>query len=390
VTAARPELAADLYADAAILDPHPLYRAVRDLAPAVWLPAHGVFAIGRFADVRAALRADEALVSGRGVALNPVVNETPSRTTLASDAELHRRRRAVLIKPMMPSALEAVRRAVERLADELVARLAAQGGFDGIADFARHLPVAVVSHLVGLPEEGRERMLAWAAATFDALGPWNARAAAAAPELLEMVRYAVGVDRARLAPGGWALQLFEAADAGRLEPEDVPGLLVDYIAPSLDTTILAAGHLLFLLGAHPEQWETLRRDPALVPAAVHETLRFEAPVRAFTRFAAKPYHADGVAIPQGERVLVMFGAANRDERRYADPDRFDVTRDARDHLGFGHGVHRCAGGHLAQLELEALLRALVARVRHIEVGTPEPLMSNVLRGWRSFPAAFAQ
>ena len=121
---------------------------------------------------------------------------------------------------------------------------------------------------------------------------------------------------------------------------------------------------------------------------MHETLRFEAPVRAFTRFAAKPYHAGGVAIPQGERVLVMFGAANRDERRYADPDRFDVTRDARDHLGFGHGVHRCAGGHLAQLELEALLRALVARVRRIEVGTPEPLMSNVLRGWRSFPAAF--
>src|SRR6185436_4658368 len=116
--------------------------------------------------------------------------------------------------------------------------------------------------------------------------------------------------------------------------------------------------------------------------AVNEVLRFEAPVRAFTRFATKPYRTDGVAIGEGERVLVLFGSANRDERRYADPDRFDVTRDARDHVGFGHGVHRCAGGHLAQLELEALLHALVARVRRIEVGEPEPLLSNVLRGYR--------
>ena len=389
MSAPRPELAADLYADAAILDPHPLYRAIRDLAPAVWLPAHGVWAIGRHADVRAALRADAVLVSGRGVALNPFVNEQPARTTLTSDGELHRRRRAVLMKPMMPSALVPVRATVERLADELVAKLVSRDGFDGIADFARHLPVAVVSHLVGLPEEGRERMLDWAGAMFDLLGPPNARGGAAAPVVVEMIRYAASVGREQLLPGGWGAQLFAAADAGRLDPEDVPGLLIDYIAPSLDTTILATGHLLYLLGSHPAQWELVRADPALVPAAVNEALRFEAPVRAFTRFATKPYHVDAVAIPEGERVLVLFGSANRDERRYADPDRFDVTRDARDHVGFGHGVHRCAGGHLAQLELEALVRALVSRVRRIEVGAPVPLLSNVLRGYRSFPASFA-
>lgn len=384
----RAELADDLYTDAAIRDPHPLYRRIRDLASAVWLPAHGVWAIGRFDDVRMALRADEVLVSGRGIALNEIVNSANARTTLASDGELHRRRRTVLMKPMMPSALAEVRATLERLADELVANLVGRGSFDGIADFARHLPVSVVSHLVGLPEEGRERMLDWAAATFDAIGPWNARAQAAAPALLELVRYGLGVERGRLAPGGWAVQLFVAAEAGALDPEDVPGLLIDYVAPSLDTTILATGHLLFLLGTHPEQWERVRKDPALVPAAVRETLRFEAPVRAFTRFAMKPYQADDVSIPEGDRVLVLFGSANRDERRYADPDRFDVTRDARDHVAFGNGVHRCAGGHLAQLELEALLRALAARVSRIEVGEPIWLLSNVLRGYRSFPASF--
>lgn len=383
-----PELAADLFSDAAILDPHPLERAIRNLGPAVWLSAHDVWALGRFGDVRAALRADTVLVSGQGVALNPFVNAQPGRTTLTSDGELHRRRRTVLMKPMMPSALREVRATIEPMAAELVEGLASRSCFDGIADFARHLPVSVVSHLVGLPEAGRERMLEWAAATFDALGPPNARAQAAGPGILAMIQYAVGVQRSQLAPAGWAARLFEAADDGRLDPEDVAGLFVDYIAPSLDTTILGAGHLLHLLGSHPEQYEKVRGNPDLIPAAVHEALRFGSPVRAFTRLAASAYDADGVAIPQGERVLILYGSANRDERHYVDPDRFDVTRDARDHLAFGQGVHRCAGGHLAQLELESLLRALVARVRRIEVGEPSVLMSNMLRGYRSFTASF--
>jgi cytochrome P450 len=231
-------------------------------------------------------------------------------------------------------------------------------------------------------------MLAWAAATFDALGPPNARAAAATPQLLEMARYAASLERGRLRPGSWAARLFDASDAGAIPPEDVAGLLIDYIAPSLDTTILGAGHLLYLLGAHPDQYDAVRGDPSLVPAAVHEALRLGSPVRGFTRFAAKPYRTNDVAIPEGDRVLLIFASANRDERRWSDPDRFDVRRDARDHVAFGHGVHRCAGGHLAQLELESLLRALVARVRRIEVGEPEPLANNVLHGYARFRASF--
>jgi len=121
---------------------------------------------------------------------------------------------------------------------------------------------------------------------------------------------------------------------------------------------------------------------------VNEALRLGSPVRAFTRFAVQRYERDGISVPEGERVLILYGSANRDERHYADPDRFDVTREARDHLAFGYGVHRCAGGHLAQLELESLLRAVVARVQRIEVGQPEVLMSNMLHGYAAFRAAF--
>src|SRR5262245_16438445 len=273
------ELDLDLYTDEALGDPHPRYRAIRDRAPAVWLPAHQVWALGRYDDVRAALRADDGLVSGRGVALSERVNQVPSTTTLVSDGEVHRRRGATLMRPMMPSALADARREIERLADALVEDLAARPSFDGVADFARHLPVTVVSRLVGLPEAGRERMLEWAAATFDAVGPANARAERALGPFAEMLHYAFKVEREALRKDGWAAGLFDAADAGALEPDELRGLLIDYIAPSLDTTIQGAGHLLYLLGAHPEQYERLRADPALVPSAVHEALRFEAPVR---------------------------------------------------------------------------------------------------------------
>jgi cytochrome P450 len=284
----RPELPIDLFSDEAIREPHPLYRAVRDHAPAVWLPQHDCWALGRYQDVRAALRSDEALISGRGVALNDFLNDQPGRTTLASDGALHRQRRGVLMKPMMPRALAEVRPRIEELADALVAQLLSRDSFDGIADFARHLPVAVVSHLVGLPEEGRERMLDWAAATFDALGPPNARAQAGTPALGAMIQYAIGVDRSQLRPDGWAARIFEAVDEQKLDAEDVAGLLIDYIAPSLDTTILATGHLLHLLGANPAQYELVRSQPELMPAAVNEALRLGSPVRGFTRFAAKP------------------------------------------------------------------------------------------------------
>jgi cytochrome P450 len=132
----------------------------------------------------------------------------------------------------------------------------------------------------------------------------------------------------------------------------------------------------------------IRADPELVPRAIDEALRLDAPVRAFSRFAVADYDVAGTTIPRGARVLILFASANRDERRFADPDRFDVHRDARDHLGFGHGVHRCAGSHVAQLEMQSLLRAMVARVATIEVGPPAVGLNNVLYGYRGFRAAF--
>ena len=156
----------------------------------------------------------------------------------------------------------------------------------------------------------------------------------------------------------------------------------------MSTTILGAGSILYQLGVNPEQFAKVRHDRSLIPGAVHEALRIGAPIRAFTRLANADYHAGDVFIPAGDRVVILYAAANHDERHYADPGVFDIERDARDHLSFGYGAHRCAGAHLAQLEMECLLVAMARKVTTIEVGDPTPFASNMLSGFASFPASF--
>lgn len=384
-----PSLDIDLFSEAAISDPYPCYKSIRDLGAAVWLSNYDAWAISRFDDVRAALRADSILISGKGVAMNDFINDAPNRTTLSSDGDLHRQRRKVLIKPMMPAALKDVRDEVQAKSDLLVDNLMSKSSFDGITDFARYLPLSVVSFLVGLPEDGREQMLDWAGAIFNALGPLNQRAHDAGPGMMAMLTYADEIDPAKLEPQGWAAAVFKAAEAGKLDPEDARGLIIDYVAPSLDTTILGAGHMLYQLAKNPAEFDKVKADPTLIPAAVHESLRIGSPVRAFTRLAETDYNEGEVSIPAGDRVVILYGAANHDGRHYSDPETFSVERNPKDHVGFGHGVHRCAGGHLAQLELECLLDSMVRKVSRIEAGEPTPLLSNMLSGFAAFEASFA-
>ena len=348
-----------------------------------------MWAISRFEDVRAALRADSTLLSGKGVAMNDALNNTGNTNSLVSDGDEHRRLRTPLMKPMMPSALRDIRQRVQELSDELIDRLLARDGFDGMSDFCHYLPVSLISVLIGLPEGGRKRMLDWAGAAFNALGPMNERARAGLPGVMEAARYVAHLDRSDLPPEGWAAGLYRAADEGQLGLDEARKLVFDYVIPSLDTTILGAGHMLYQLGRNPEQFDKVKNDRSLVPAAVHEALRIGTPVRAFTRLADTDYEAGEVFVPAGDRVVILYGAANHDERHYPDPAAFDIERDARDHVTFGHGVHRCAGAHLAELEMQCLLDAMARKVTTIDVADPTPFPSNMLSGFSSLPARFS-
>jgi len=384
-----PQIELDLCSAEVLVDPYPAYRRIRDAGSVVHLAAHDVLAVGRFDDARRVLRSTDDFTSTHGIGLNSIVNGGSRRITLTTDGDLHRTLKSIVMAPMMPKQLALLTARLQSVADDLVRDLVVRRHFDGVADLAVHLPVTVVSHLVGLPEEGRRNMLAWSAATFNLIGPLNDRARASVDAMLEMAMYAASLRRADLAAGSWGALVFAAADAGRIDDEQAANLFIDYIAPSLDTTIHAVSHMVNLLGAHPDQWARVRGDAALVDSAVEEVLRFEAPVRGFTRVAARDTAIDGVEIGQGERVWVLNAAANRDERRYPDPDRFDVCRGAADHLAFGHGAHLCAGVHLARLEMRVLLEAMRCHVGSIEIAERRVSDNNILRGWASLATTFA-
>ncbi|MCY4515947.1 MAG: cytochrome P450 [Acidimicrobiaceae bacterium] len=389
MAAKSPSIDIELFSDEAIADPYPLYEQVRNAGAVVWLEPYDMWAISRFEDVRAALRADSILLSGKGVAMNDALNNTGNTNTLVSDGEEHRRLRSALMKPMMPSAVRDIRERVQQLSDELVERLLAMDSFDGMSDFSSYLPVSLISVLIGLPPDGRARMLEWAGAAFNALGPMNERAQAGLPGVMEAGRYVLDLDPADLPPQGWAAGLFRAADEGKIDLSEARKLVFDYIIPSLDTTILGAGHLLYQLGRNPGQFDKVKNDRSLIPAAVHEALRIGSPVRAFTRLADANYEAGEVFVPAGDRVVILYAAANHDERRYALPAVFDIERDARDHVAFGYGVHRCAGAHLAELEMQCLLDAMARKVTTIDVEDPTPFPSNMLAGFSSFRASIS-
>jgi cytochrome P450 len=385
---AVPVYDADLFTDAALTDPYEHYRAMRDAGPVVWLDAHGVHAVARYREVRAVLDDPVAFCSGQGVGLNELINEGGRGTTLMSDGEEHRCQREIIGRPLTPRALAELQPDAQALADELVDRLVEQGTFDAVTDLAEVLPATWVPDLLGWPEDGRGKLLHWAGANFDGLGPLNERGAAAGDGLLEMLAYAHRLAESELPAGSMAARILDAADRGEIDRARCPMLIIDYLAPSLDTTVSAIGNAIWLFASHPDQWQLLREHPNRVKHAFNEALRVESPISCFTRVATADTAVGGVDLPAGARVLVSYASANRDERRWDHPEQFDIARDSAGQIAFGHGEHACAGMGLARLEGAAVLGALVERVASIELaGVPQRKLNNLIRAFGSLPVA---
>ncbi|MEJ2869143.1 cytochrome P450 [Actinomycetospora sp. OC33-EN08] len=372
----------DLFADDARLDPNPTYRALRDAGPVVLMSRHGHYALPRYADVRAALMDWRTFSSAKSVFVDEETNRNLEGITLCSDPPDHTMMRSVLGRPLRPDRMREIAPTIEREADRVVDRVVTAGRFDAVTELAEHLPMTVVSTLVGLGEEYRPKMLEWAAAIWDVQGPRNQRFLDAGPSVDEFLSFAANdAVPGRIDPDGWAAHLYQAADRGEMPHEKCPVMMLDYVTPSLDTTILGIASMIALFAEHPDQWELLRADRSLIPHAINEALRLETPVPQFTRVLTDDHEIDGVALPAGSRVALLYGSANRDERKYPDPDRFDITRKPSDHLAFGRGEHVCVGMHLARLEMSALLERLAERVGRFEIVSRTPMINNGLRGY---------
>ncbi len=382
-----PQYDIDFYSDAVIRDPLPHYAALRDLGPVAWLPAQNAYVLTRYDQVVEALRKPDVFRSGEGLSLNTDVNALLKGSTLNSDGERHRQTRSITATPINPKGLVELTPYIESAAERLADVLAERGSFDVVADFAQVLPLTIVTELVGLPDGGRENMLKWASATFNLFEGFNQRSQDAFDDMRELQAFLRAEGRPeRLKEGGLARRIFEEAPAKGFSQAEAAQLMRDYINPSLDTTISALGFAAYHFARDPAQWDLLRDDPSLIPNAIEEVVRLSTPIRAFSRFVAEDYEMSGVTIPQGSRVIVVYASANRDERVFENPDEFDVTRNVRKHVGFGHGVHMCMGLHLARLEMRSVLAAMVKRVARWELDGESTLaMNNTIRAFERLP-----
>jgi cytochrome P450 len=378
----------ELFSDEVLRDPFPRYRELRDLGPAVYLTRYGLYGLFRYDQVRTALKDWQTFTSSQGVALNPIANGAWQNSILSMDPPKHGTIRKVFDDALRPKFIRRVAGDLEQQAEALVDEIMERGEFDGVQDFAQRLPVNVVMDLVGFPrDEGREKILGWAVSAFNFAGPPGERQTASLPFAQAQLEYMLtnaGPDN--LLPDSFGKIVYAAAGRGEITPEEAVTMMLGYANAGLDTTINAVGSVLWLLANNPAEWQAIRQDPALIPGAFLEGVRMESPAQFFSRVTTRDVEIGDTTIPAGARVLHCYGSANRDERHYPEPDRFDARRNPVDTVAFDWGVHTCPGRTLASMEGHALLGALARRASVIEpAGEPTRIVNSITRGWHTLP-----
>ena len=381
---------ADPFSAAYFDDPFPVQAALRDAGPVVRLARYGVWAVARHAEVRAMLMDWRTYCSSRGVGLSDFAGEKPWRPPsllLEADPPQHGRARTVLSRVLSAASLARLQDGMAAAADALVDRLLDLREFDGVPDVAEAFPMQVFPDAVGLAWDGRENLLPYASTVFNVFGPRNALFDAAvrdAAPLNEWVAWACR--RENLAPGGFGAEIHAATDAGELTAEEAPLVVRSLLTAGVDTTVGGIVAALHCLARNPAQWALLRADPGLARPAFEEALRYETPVQMFFRTVTGAATLGGVPMEDGDKVLLLLHAANRDPRKWEDPDSYDISRRTAGHVAYGTGVHACVGMLLARMEGEAVLGAMARRVGTLQMaGEPVRRHNNTLRSLRSLP-----
>ncbi|MFO1024219.1 MAG: cytochrome P450 [Acetobacteraceae bacterium] len=385
-----PTLDIDPFCQAFFDDPFPAHAAMREAGPVVFLPAYGVHAVARYDDVRAMLLDWGAFSSARGVGLSDFAKETPWRLPsllLETDPPLHDRTRGLMDKVLSPAAVRALRASFTTAAEALVDELLARETFDAIPDLAEAYPLSVFPDAVGMPPENRRFLLPYGNMVFNSFGPRNDFFQAAVADAEPVLAWVVAQSkRSALAPTGFGAVIHAAADEGIVTEAEAEVLVRSLLTAGVDTTVNGLGAALYCLARFPAEFQRLRADPSLARAAFEEAVRLESPVQTFFRTTTRDVAIGDETLPEGSKVLMFLGAANRDPRRWDRPDDYDVTRKNAGHVGFGSGIHGCVGAVLARLEGEAVLTALARRAAAIEVdGEPKRRYNNTLRGLSSLP-----
>ncbi|HXQ44674.1 MAG TPA: cytochrome P450 [Acidimicrobiales bacterium] len=373
-------------------DPHPLFTRLRAEAPVAWNEERGFWAVTTHADVSAIGLDHETFCSRRGILVDEigVTYESPP-TMMHTDPPAHTRYRRLVQPGFKPSVVRALEPAVRVRARALVEGLGSGGGVDVVALLSVPLPLQVISEIMGLPVEDWERFYEWSEAVIPGATDW--------PEerrtrlLGEMVTFLVDLTKDRRAhPRADVLtELAQASIGGdQLNDAELAMFLVQLLVAGNETTRNLISGGLVALAENPDQWNRLAGDRSLVPGAVEEMLRWTTPVVSFMRTATRDTELSGVAVAEGEPVLMVYASANRDEAVFGPgADGFDVGRHPNPHLSFGSGSHFCLGAALARLEGRIVLEELLDRFDTLELAGPvERSGSTVIAGVRRAELSF--
>ncbi|MDH6217815.1 cytochrome P450 [Streptomyces pseudovenezuelae] len=391
-----------------VADPWPTFARMREHAPFYYYEPLDTFVVTRHADIRAIAGLPETFVSSRGLFLNDVKYQAQAGDELITDSFFpeggeqvgttdpprHAELRRVMAPAFSAEAMGRVRESLTRDVRGLVDGITPDQVVDWVS-YADLVPINAAIRLIGLPHTELERVRFWSDELEKLAGDLTfEELRAAAAEFRSLQRFIVeSLEGKRRGPGDGdlltVLLTAELDDKGVSEA-NVVMFAMTMLAAGNDTTRSLLSGLVHHLGRHPDQWELLRRDRSLIPAAIEETLRYVTPARAMLRTATEDVEIGGRPIRAGQHVYLMYMAANRDESVFPDAHRYDVTRgESVKHLAFGAGIHHCMGARLVRTEAPIVLDALLDRFTGVKpAGEPTPVLNHIRNGWTGMPVVF--
>jgi cytochrome P450 len=374
-------------------DPYPTYRRLRDEAPAYFDEERGFWALSRHADVRSAVHDWQTYTSSEGITLETTSDATEPMI-IEMDPPRHTQLRSLVSRAFTPRRVAALEAPCRSLARKLADRIAPTGTCDAIGDFAAILPMAVISWMLEVPDADQDELRAWSDAMLHRAPGDPSVTPAGLEGATNLFAYFDQLVAERREHRGDDLVsvLIEAEDDGeRLTHNEVLGFCFLLIIAGNETTTKLLGNALYWLWRYPDQRARLLADRSLVSQAVEETLRFDGSTQAMARALTRDVELHGCTMEAGRKVLLLFGAANRDERFWGPTvDTFDLGRDTTGHLAFGHGIHFCLGAAIARLEARVALEELLWRLPdyHVIERGVERVHSGNVRGYSRLPLEF--
>ncbi|MEX0874021.1 MAG: cytochrome P450 [Actinomycetota bacterium] len=374
-------------------DPYPTYARLRNEAPLYRNDEIGFWALSRHADVEAAFRDTIRFSSANGVSIEPSATRPDAYKTmsfLALDPPRHDRMRALVSRGFTPRRVAELEQRVRTLTLSYLEPALERRSFDFVSDFSGKLPMDVISEIMGVPVADRDEVRHLGDLLVhrdDGIVDVPRAGMEAALTLAGYFGGMVDERRSRRTDDLTSALLDAEIDGDRLEPDEIIGFLFLMTVAGNETTAKLLAHAWYWAWRFPDERKKVFTDPSRIPAWIDETLRYDGSSQMLARSATANLELHGGSISAGDRVLLLVGAANRDERVFADPDRYDIDRDTTNMISFGVGPHFCLGANLARLEARIALKELVATVASYDID-PEGIRrvhSVNVRGFESLP-----